>query len=130
MGTQASVAQETRIGIGGRAHLDGLAGEAIEAAASLDYFVPDATTEYVELNGNVRLRLPTPGAPVLRPYLGSGLNYARRSGGAEGESGAAVGLNLAAGLRFEATGSPVPFAEFRRTEGGGDQWVVSAGLLF
>jgi opacity protein-like surface antigen len=99
---------------------------------SFDFFFPDAGS-YFELNAGVATSFSMPTAPVT-PYAGAGLNIARSSidfGGTIGtRSNTDVGLNVFGGVRFKPMGTLIPFAEARIELGGGENFVISGGLLF
>lgn len=102
---------------------------------SFDWFFPDeggfggVDVTYFEINANVAYAIPMANSP-LRPYAGGGLNYARASvevGGTD-VSDSQVGLNLLGGIRFG--GKLSPFVEGRFELSGGEQFVISGGILF
>lgn len=98
---------------------------------SFDWFFPDAI-DYFEINAGVATSFPMSGG-AMTPYAGAGLNYARASADVPGfgsVSNSEVGLNIMGGLRFRPMGSLVPFVEARLELGGGEQFVISGGLLF
>lgn len=141
-GGQVDWGTDTDVGIGARLEYDlgaGLGGGNILSRAyligSFDYFFPDCGAgdgvdcSYFEFNGNVATPLDV--ASTLKPYLGAGLNMARASAKAAGVSNSdtQVGLNVLGGIKF-AIGSLSSFAEARLELSGGDQFVISWGLLF
>lgn len=104
---------------------------------SFDWFFPDdgdvdgVDVRYFEINANVGYPLDVEG---FDPYVGGGLNIA--NGGVsfddpafEDTSDTEVGLNLLGGLKFPVGGMNA-FAEARIELSGGEQFVISAGLLF
>lgn len=104
----------------------------LRAAASFDYFFIDNVT-YFEINANVLYSFTMANSPVT-PYAGGGLNYARMSvdfGPPIGsQSNSDVGLNLVGGVQFRSMGSLKPFVEGRFELGGGENFIITAGLLF
>jgi len=138
-GIQGSWGAETDFGVGVRIIVDlgGLVG-GLETSGSFDYFFPGddfgADLTYWEANANLVYRIDSAGE-ILKPYLGAGFNLARFEAsvdvlGAE-ISGAETkgGLNLVGGLMFDL-GAAKPFTEGKVVAGGGDQFVVSAGVRF
>lgn len=140
-GGQASYGDDVDLGIGARV-MFGLRSisERLEGIASFDWFFPgdlggiDWTC--FEVNANAAYSIPLSGSAPLRPYVGGGLNVARTSidlpdvpffSGAV--SGTEVGLNILGGSKF-GSGGLTPFAELRFELGGGEQFVVSGGILF
>ena len=138
-GVQGSWADDADLGVGARVQV-GLADfhEGLRGIASFDYFFPDSDgsigvvdvdVTYWELNANLTYTLKGD----LAPYVGTGLNLAHASAGlAAGavnlgsESETDLGLNLLGGLRL----SNRFFAEAKLELGGGENFMVSAGLLF
>lgn len=142
-GVQASYAQDSHFGIGGRAvwSLPWMSWmRPFELVTSFDYFFPPGTDGPVKIdaghwdvNANAVYSFKT----RFRPFAGGGLNLAHRSaelsflGQPSGTvSATGLGLNLLGGLRFGARGKRQPFAEVRLQLGEVDQFVVSGGLLF
>lgn len=133
VGPQVSIANDVDLGVGGRA-MFGLSGP-WKLGGSFDYFFPGSNVTYWELNGNAYYNLELPDVSAFSPYAGGGLNIARTSvdGAGTGSFSASttdVGLNLAGGARFPVSGNVAPFAEVRLEVGGGEQLVVTGGLLF
>lgn len=140
-GGQVDWGTDTDLGIGARLEYDlagGLGGGNLLSRAyligSFDYFFPNCDGDgvdcgYFEFNGNVATPLDV--ASTLKPYVGAGLNMARASAKAAGvsTSDTQVGLNLLGGLKF-AIGSLSSFAEARLELSGGEQFVITWGLLF
>lgn len=137
-GGQVSWGDDSDFGLGGRAAVD-VAQAPLEVSGTFDFFFPDEPpgTEltYWEINGNLSYLIDIPEAPSLIPYLGAGLNIAHASldfddvsprDGSETDAG----LNLLGGMRFETTAYVLPFIELRLELGGGEQFVVSGGLIF
>ena len=125
-GVQASWGSDSDFGLGARAALAvPSVHRGFEAILSADYFFIDCDDcSYIEINANGALNLAS---ESLNPYVGAGLNIAR---GAVGDfSNTEVGLNLLGGLKFPGA-SMTPFAEARLTVGGGEQFVITGGILF
>ncbi|HUF11581.1 MAG TPA: hypothetical protein VMN78_00610 [Longimicrobiales bacterium] len=146
-GVQGSWGDDSDLGVGARVvapvgHMitaDGgsvLAG--LKAIGSFDWFFidcPDGVDcSWIEINANGAVPLPLEG---FSPYVGAGLNIARISfeseeqgvPGAFDVSDTEVGLNLLGGLDFPLGGLNA-FAEGRFELGGGEQFVVTVGVLF
>ncbi|NIR46648.1 MAG: porin family protein [Gemmatimonadetes bacterium] len=126
VGPQASWADDADFGIGGRAMLGIPVDIPLAAIGSFDYFFPDGDVDYWEINANAVYKFRVPGG-VVAPYAGAGLNVAHTSVGDLSETD--VGLNLLGGATFDA-GQLTPFAELRVELGGGEQFVLTGGLLF
>ncbi len=137
IGGQLSWGDEADLGIGARGTF-GLPVKAapLEIIGTFDYFFPDGAAgldvTYWELNGNVVYLFKVP-APKVTPYAGAGLNLAHASVDA-GTPGISVsrtelGLNFLGGAKFDL-GSVTPFGELRFELDGGEQFLISAGVLF
>jgi len=140
-GAQASYADESDLGLGGRALWSLSPRGRLGLITSFDYFFPSGSEGVVavdakhwEVNGNLAYHF----GRRWRPYLGPGLNVARRSADlaflgqqAVSATETAVGLNLLGGVRRVGSGNGRQyFAEARYEVKGGEQLLVSAGLLF
>lgn len=146
-GVQGSVADHAGFGVGPRVMLDlGPFDLGFRVVGSAELFFPDAETfersgtaveaedvDYWEANLNVVYTLGLPVIP-LTPYLGGGLNFAGVK--VEGSPGGLLdidetdaGVNVLAGLELRLFGV-APFFEGRYTFGGGDQWVLTGGIVF
>jgi len=130
IGAQVDWGNDSDLGLGVRLEQEvgpSLASEGSLAHAyligSFDLFFPNVGN-YFEFNGNVAV--PVDPASTLNPYVGAGLNMARYSGNSHGNTD--LGLNLLGGLRF-AVGKLSSYAEARLELGGGDQFLVSFGVL-
>lgn len=134
-GGQVSWGDESDFGIGGRLAVDA-ADIPLEIFGTFDWFFPDeppgVDLTYWEINGNLAYLFEIRDAPSIIPYAGGGLNIAHvnRETSTTDVSDTEVGLNLLGGIRFETQASVQPFIEFRLEVEGGDQFVVSAGVLF
>lgn len=133
LGPQVSLADDADVGIGGRitAGVEGYSG--LEVMGSFDVFFPDAEFDYWEINGNLVHNFELTDSPSLRPYAGGGLNIAHTDfddrPGPEDDEDTDVGLNLLGGFKFPMEGV-TPFVEGRFEIEGGEQAVVTGGLLF
>jgi len=147
-GLQASYADDTDFGVGGRVEIPLALSDAgvlsrTFAAGSFDWFFPDCETfvglgnteidcSYWEINAN--LAVPFTVAASVTPYAGAGLNVAHISISAENEIGdfddsqTEIGANLLGGVRFPLGGLSM-YAEARAELGGGEQFVITVGLL-
>ena len=140
VGGQVSFSDDYDFGIGPR--LQGQLGNIAQGlwiAGSFDYFFPDQGPggggedfDYWEINGNLLYDIVLAGASNVAPYFGAGVNVARRTQSTEGSDGdgdTQVGLNLLAGLNFPLSGF-TPFVEVKIEIEGGEQFVVTGGILF
>jgi hypothetical protein len=91
--------------------------------SSFDYFFPEGPLNYWEVNGNLINIFAIPNVQAAG-YFGGGLNIANATNGA---SNTRVGANLLAGIRLP--GAFRPFLEGRLELGGGEQFVLTAGLM-
>lgn len=126
-GLQASIAEDTDLGIGVRYEnrMLGMFPQSpnLRFALSFDYFFPD-NFDYWEINANVFNLFPSRNARVV-PYFGGGLNVARISNGGRDTE---MGLNLLGGIRLP--GRYRPYLEARIELGGAEQFVLTGGWLF
>jgi hypothetical protein len=133
-GGQVSWADDADLGLGARVEIPvALSSEGILAGTyiigSFDYFFIDCDEcSYMEFNGNFAAPI---GTSSLRPYVGAGLNMARSSVDVldESISDTEMGLNLLGGIKF-GLGSLSSYAEARMELGGGEQFVLTFGILF
>lgn len=144
-GVQANYADDFDFGIGARAQFDlGSMLQLEGAMASLrgavtgDFYFPDCggvDCSYMEINGNALYPFEVEGD--LEPYAGGGLNIARFSteftepvsGTTSSSSDTDLGLNAIGGANFDL-GSMAAFAEAKIEIGGGEQFVLTFGVLF
>ena len=142
-GAQLSWADDTDIGIGARAQLG--TNEIVEqtrVAASFDWFFPDGGTgvdfSYFEFNINGHYMLPIE-AEAVDFYAGGGINIARASIdydddipfiGGTSVSDTEIGLNLLGGVDFDINENLGGFGELRIELGGGEQFVLTGGVMF
>ncbi len=158
-GAQLSLGDETDFGIGARITfgLDSVA-RGLEGIVSFDYFFPDESFNiffledgesqqlfditYFEINGNLAYHLAMPEGVKIAPYVGGGLNIARSSvvfdflvavdppqRASISSSDTNFGLNALGGASF-GSGQIRPFVELRLEFQGGEQFVISGGILF
>ena len=142
-GPQLSWGDESDFGVGARVEVpftqfvpaDGSPLSTMRLIGSFDWFFPDepdgVDVSYLELNANAVYPIVIEN---LRPYVGGGLNFARVSADfdsdiLEDQSDTEVGLNVLGGLNF-LLGSYSAFAEGRFELDGGEQFVLTFGLLF
>lgn len=127
LGPQLSVADDVDLGLGGRAVFNVGDPGGWEGIGSFDVFFPDSDIDYWELNGNLVYNFPVEETRTFFPYLGGGLNVAHASAGTADDT--ELGLNLVGGGKFDAEGM-TPFVEARVEIEGGEQFVITGGLLF
>lgn len=140
VGGQLSFADDADFGVGPRLALElpNLAS-GLWVAGSFDYFFPDqglfgtaGDVDYWEINVNLLYDITLSDATNVEPYFGAGLNIARTSitdGSGSTNSNSELGLNLVGGLNFPLVGF-TPFVEVRLEIEGGEQFVISGGILF
>lgn len=137
IGGQVSWGDDSDLGLGARGtfRLPTKAAP-LEIIGTVDYFFPGDVAgldlTYWEINANLVYLFRVP-APIVTPYAGAGLNLAHASidGGTPGVelSDTQLGLNFLGGAKFNV-GSVTPFGELRMEFDGGDQFLISAGVLF
>jgi hypothetical protein len=139
-GAHASYANESDLGVGARALWSVSGLRRLAVVTSFDYFFPSGSEGVVsvdarhwEVNGNFAYHFGS----RWRPYAGPGLNLARRSAelaflGAPSGSAreTALGVNLVGGVRRVNGTKRQYFAEARYEVGGGEQFLLAAGVLF
>ena len=135
IGAQASWGEETDFGFGGRLTARSpWVDPAIELSGAFDLFFPSTGAgedlSYWEVNLNLVYNIAV-SSDALLPYAGVGLNIAHASTtvASVNTSATEVGANLVGGLKLVA-GSVTPFGEIRYELGGGEQFVLTGGLLF
>lgn len=132
IGGQINVADDYDFGLGPRIVVADPALGEFRFIGTFDLFFPDnPDIDYWEINGNVVYDFAIESAPKLVPYIGTGLNIAHASVGTGnlGVSDTDIGANLLGGMEFK-TGRLRPFIELRVELQGGEQLVVTGGLLF
>lgn len=126
-GLQVNWADETDFGVGAR-HEMGVTSllpraGTIRLITSFDYFFPEGNFNYWELNLNAVNVFAIPNVRAAG-YVGGGLNFAKLS---NGTSRSDLGANLLAGIRLAGTFRP--YLEARLELGGGEQLVMTAGIM-
>ncbi len=131
LGAQGSYGDEFDWAAGGRVGVGIPAGPAaLEVVGSFDLFFPELDgVDYYEININLNYLIPVR-SPVIRTYIGAGLNIAHSDVeiGDTTLSNTEYGLNLLAGIRG-TTGMIHPFGEARFEIEGGRQFVFTGGLM-
>ncbi|HWO89642.1 MAG TPA: hypothetical protein VNL98_10890 [Gemmatimonadales bacterium] len=137
IGGQVSFGGDSDLGIGVRYEnqLNSLMPSmpTLRAVGSFDFFFPGQGVDWLEFNIGAVYGFSGMSGGAITPYAGGGLNIARVSvdlGTLGSSSNTEVGLNLIGGARFRAMGSMTPYAEVRLELGGGEQFVITGGLLF
>lgn len=142
VGVQGSFGDDSDFGVGvrGEYSLEEMVGLPVSAAVSADYFFPDSgdgvDVTWIEVNANALYTVPV--SEQIKPYAGAGLNvaYAKVSfdndyyQGDASNSDTEIGLNILGGAKFDLGLGFTPFAEFRLELSGGEQWVITGGVLF
>jgi hypothetical protein len=100
----------------------------IDCDAGFDFDEVDCS--YIEVNGNLAVPFTLEGSSI-EPYAGAGFNIARGSRDVDGESESEtdVGLNILGGIFFPISDLR-GFAEAKFELEGGEQFVLSGGILF
>mgnify|MGYP001606807906 FL=1 len=135
LGAQVSWGDDSDVGIGVRYENDLnrlIPARNLRVIGSFDWFFPGNNVDYFEINANVAYQFTLPGSRI-GPYVGGGLNIARASVDLPvlgKSSDTQVGLNLLGGLRFPSAGRIRPYVEGRFELSGGEQFVLTGGLLF
>lgn len=135
LGGQVSFGGDSDLGIGIRYEnqLNSLLPSmpTLRAVGSFDLFFPGQGVDWMEFNIGAVYGFSALGSGVT-PYAGGGLNIARMSfdlGPLGSSSNTEIGLNVIGGARFRAMGRMTPYAEVRLELGGGEQFVLTAGVL-
>jgi len=153
LGIEASSGEKSDFGIGPRAIVDlGPFDAGLRLLGSFDVFFPGQTllrevafetgsidvdlagdVDYWEANVNLVYTLGLPLVPIT-PYFGGGLNVARTevrnsTAGLFDSKRTERGVNVLGGAELSVAGVS-PFLEFRYEIQGGEQWVVTGGIVF
>ena len=126
LGPQVNWGDDVDFGVGGRVWLGIPAGIPLAAIGSFDYFFPGNDVTYWEFNANAVYSFPIP-SDVVAPYAGAGFNIAHASANSVGNT--ELGFNILGGAKF-TVGQFTPFGELRFELSGGEQFVITGGLLF
>jgi opacity protein-like surface antigen len=102
----------------------------LRLVASGDFFFPGDGVDYFELNANLAYLVEARGEGMPRPYVGTGLSFARASIDVLNAADSDLALNLLAGVQFPTGDWATPFVEVRLEVGRGEQLVVSGGVVF
>jgi hypothetical protein len=124
LGGQFSWGDEKQLALGSRLSVVWPFLPRTETMASFDYFFPDQG-DYWEANVNIAHMVPV-AAENLGLYAGVGFNWAHI---VNGRGRNEFGLNLLAGVKYLRP-AVTPFGEIRREVGGGDQLVITGGVMF
>jgi opacity protein-like surface antigen len=146
-GPEVSNSQDTDFGVGLRAVLDlGPLDFGFRVMGSFDLFFPSdyefdqggvtimGDADYWEANLDLAYELGLPLIPI-KPYVGGGLNIAHievkntPDDQTFGRDQTDKGVNVLGGVEFDFGGF-APFLELRYEILGGEQWVVTGGILF
>jgi opacity protein-like surface antigen len=137
-GGQLNYGDDTDFGLGPRLVLDDPALGEFRFIGSFDLYFPDSPSgvevDYWEVNGNIVYDFEIVNSPKLKPYVGGGLNIAHASAKTTtpipvSASNTDLGVNLMGGLEF-GVGKVRPFVELKVELEGGDQFVITGGVLF
>lgn len=132
IGAQGAWSDDFDFGVGGRVWVGLPVPQApLAAFGEFDWFFPDVDgVDYWEINANVVYLLPVQN-PIVSPYGGAGLNIATADGEVAGisASNTEVGLNLLVGTNINLQ-AVRPYADARFEVGGGEQFVITAGVAF
>ncbi len=130
LGPQLNWGDDSDFGLGARAEYTWSFDPGTLTLGSFDYYFPK-NGDWWEVNLNIGHKIPVELAD-LGLYAGAGLNWAHVS--APNSAGQKVsddkfGLNLLAGLKYYLT-NLTPYGEIRVQVGGGQQVVLSGGVMF
>lgn len=132
IGLHANWAEDADFGLGARYdhvlnHIVRGMSPKVNIIITLDYFFPrDPIDSYVEGNVNLSYQFGDMRRSI-GPYFGAGLNIARVEAGAFRNTD--LGLNVLGGIRFRSASRTVPYLEARFEAGGGEQFVITGGIL-
>lgn len=133
-GGQLGYADDADLGLGARVQVGLPNLNRIQFIGSFDLYFPSSVSgvdvNYWEINGNLKYDFAISN-PMFGPYVGTGLHLAHASASIQGSgvSDTMLGLNILGGMAFH-TGPMTPFAELRVEVGGGEQVILTGGLLF
>ncbi len=125
-GPQLDVGSKADFGIGGRVQINLGSADRLAIIPMFDWFFPGDDQTYWELNGNLAYFFKVNTTSVA-PYAGGGLNISYFS--RDGESDTDPGFNLLGGTLI-GPGPVHPFVEVRFELAGGEQFVLTGGVLF
>jgi opacity protein-like surface antigen len=133
-GGQLDWGDDTDLGVGARLEYAPRAlfkSAPVFSAASFDFFFPGNDVTYLEINYNIFYQF-VQGSSQVTPYAGGGLNFAYASVDtpAGSSSDSELGLNLGGGVKFKTSTKLQPFVEARFELSGGEQFVITGGLIF
>jgi len=123
---QLSVGSKADFGLGGRVQINLRSPDRLAVIPMFDWFFPGDDRTYWELNGNLAYFFKV-NTNSVAPYAGAGLNIAYSS--EDGSSDTDPGFNLLGGTLI-GSGPVHPFVEVRFELAGGEQFVLSGGVLF
>ncbi|HXY69439.1 MAG TPA: hypothetical protein VEH62_08320 [Gemmatimonadales bacterium] len=132
VGAELSFAENANAGLGARLDMPLVPfwTRDLRLDVSFDYFFPGSSLNYWELNGDLAWGLPLARSRIAL-VLGGGLNLAHSSdSGVPGSGVTDLGINLLFGLRFPTGRRLTPYLELRPELGGGERFVLTAGVLF
>jgi hypothetical protein len=122
---QLSVGSKSDFGVGGRVQID-LGTDRLAIIPMFDWFFPGDDQTYWELNGNLAYFFKV-NTNSVAPYAGGGLNIAYLSSGDTTHTD--PGFNLLGGTLI-GSGPVHPFVEVRFELAGGEQFLLTGGVLF
>lgn len=104
----------------------------IKLETTFDYFLVEDPAKFWQINGNLLYDMKA----VPNLYLGAGMNYSKSSVDLPGTacdivdcSSSDIGLNILGGYKLGA-GKMAPFVQAKFELGGGEQFIVTAGIRF
>ena len=123
---QLSVGSKADFGLGGRVHIGVRSPDRLAVIPMFDWFFPGDDQTYWELNANLAYFFKV-NTNSVAPYAGGGLNIAYSSQGDTSHTD--PGFNLLGGTLI-GSGPVHPFVEVRFELAGGEQFVLTGGVLF
>jgi hypothetical protein len=121
---QLNVGSKADFGLGGRVQVN--LPDRLAVIPMFDWFFPGDDQTYWELNGNLAYFFKV-NTNSVAPYAGGGLNIAYSSQGDTSHTD--PGFNLLGGTLI-GSGPVHPFVEVRFELAGGEQFVLTGGVLF